>query len=139
RKNFVRAPTTFTTGCRPIVFTTTPPQPASKARKMFDSLSVGGAEESRNGFSNLMPVNVTARVAMVPPELSSFASLGRTAGLRHPVHSRLFVPLRRHLLRLRPELDRAAAGNIPNPELRLVPTAERKRLARHRHADVHAD
>src|SRR6185369_10479311 len=50
RKNFVRAPKTFTTGCRPIVFTTTPPQPASNARMMFDSDSVGGADDRRNGF-----------------------------------------------------------------------------------------
>src|SRR5438477_8391174 len=61
RKNFVRAPTTLTTGCRPIVFTTTPPQPASNARRMLFSDSVGGADEMRKGFSNLMPVNVTAR------------------------------------------------------------------------------
>src|SRR5688500_7552691 len=45
RKNFVRAPWTLTTGCRPIVFTTTPPQPASNARRMLVSDSVGGAEE----------------------------------------------------------------------------------------------
>ena len=64
RKNFVRAPTTLTTGCRPIVLVTTPPHPASKARWMLDSDSVGGAEESRKGFSNLIPVNVTDRLAM---------------------------------------------------------------------------
>ena len=40
-----------------MVFTTTPPQPASKARMMFESDSVGGADASRNGFSNSMPVN----------------------------------------------------------------------------------
>src|SRR5450759_2199587 len=45
RMNFAFAPYTFTTGCSPIVFVTTPPQPASKARMMFDSDSVGGAEE----------------------------------------------------------------------------------------------
>src|SRR5258708_8710148 len=64
RKNLVRAPTTFTTGWRPIVLTTTPPHPASNARRMLFSDSVGGAEESRNGFSNLIPVNVTLRLAM---------------------------------------------------------------------------
>src|SRR5687767_2053349 len=40
----------------PIVLTTTPPQPASKARMMFASDSVGGADASRNGFSKSMPV-----------------------------------------------------------------------------------
>ena len=40
-----------------MVFTTTPPQPASKARMMLESDSVGGADASRNGFSNSMPVN----------------------------------------------------------------------------------
>jgi len=29
RRNFVLGPRTFVTGCRPIVFVTTPPQPAS--------------------------------------------------------------------------------------------------------------
>jgi hypothetical protein len=46
----------------PMVLTTTPPQPASKARMMFESDSVGGAEASRNGFSNSMPVNRVERV-----------------------------------------------------------------------------
>src|SRR5471032_722383 len=50
RRNFVLGPGTFTTGCSPIVFVTTPPHPASNARRMFDSDSVGGADESRNGF-----------------------------------------------------------------------------------------
>src|SRR4051812_28532799 len=50
RRNFVFGPMTLTTGCRPIVLVTTPPQPASKARMMFDSDSVGGADDRRNGF-----------------------------------------------------------------------------------------
>src|SRR5215831_13384716 len=58
RRNFVFGPTTFTTGCRPIVFVTTPPHPASKARRMFDSDSVGGADDRRNGLGNRTPVNV---------------------------------------------------------------------------------
>src|SRR6266513_391124 len=38
---------------------------------MLRSDSVGGADESRNGFSNLIPVNVTDRSAIVvePPQL----------------------------------------------------------------------
>src|SRR5256886_15823505 len=59
RRNFVFGPTTLTTGCRPIVVVTTPPQPASNARRMFDSDSVGGAEARRNGLSNGMPVKTT--------------------------------------------------------------------------------
>jgi hypothetical protein len=51
RRNFVFGPSTLTTGCRPIVFETTPPQPASKARMMLLSDSVGGAEDRRKGFS----------------------------------------------------------------------------------------
>src|SRR5687767_10208554 len=64
RRNFVFGPLTFTTGCSPIVFVTTPPQPASKARMMFESDSVGGADESKNGFANRSPVKVTERVAI---------------------------------------------------------------------------
>ena len=37
RRNLVFGPSTLTTGCSPIVLVTTPPQPASKARRMFDS------------------------------------------------------------------------------------------------------
>src|ERR1700752_4186335 len=52
RRNFVFGPATLTTGCKPIVLVTTPPHPASKARMMFASDSVGGADERRNGFGN---------------------------------------------------------------------------------------
>src|SRR5205823_10818409 len=48
RRNFVFGPLTLTTGCMPMVLVTTPPQPASKARMMFASDSVGGAEASMN-------------------------------------------------------------------------------------------
>src|SRR5215468_53355 len=61
RRNLVFGPATLTTGCSPIVFVTTPPHPASNARMMFVSDSVGGADASRNGFSNRNPVKVTAR------------------------------------------------------------------------------
>src|SRR5687767_5330645 len=67
RMNFAFAPTTFTTGCSPIVFVTTPPHPASNARRMLLSDSVGGAEERRKGLSNLMPVKVVERSAMLTP------------------------------------------------------------------------
>ena len=50
RRNFDLGPTTLTTGWRPMVFVTTPAQPASNARRMFDSDSVGGADDKRNGF-----------------------------------------------------------------------------------------
>src|SRR5438132_5819271 len=63
RRNFVFGPRTFTTGWSPIVFVTTPPQPASNARRMFDSDSVGGADDSRKGFLNRTPVNVVDRSA----------------------------------------------------------------------------
>src|SRR5687768_168539 len=62
RRNLVLGPLTFTTGCRPIVLVTTPPQPASNARMMLESDSVGGADDSRNGFANRRPVKVTDRV-----------------------------------------------------------------------------
>src|SRR5581483_6461344 len=61
RRNFVLGPATLTTGCKPMVFVTTPPQPASNARRMFDSDSVGGADESRNGLTNFRPVNAVER------------------------------------------------------------------------------
>ena len=60
RVNLVLGPFTLTTGCMPIVLVTTPPQPASKARRMLLSDSVGGAEDSRNGFAKRIPVKVTA-------------------------------------------------------------------------------
>ena len=63
RRNFVLGPSTLTTGWSPIVFVTTPPQPASKARRMLLSDSVGGADDRRNGFSKRRPVNVVARSA----------------------------------------------------------------------------
>ena len=67
-------PLTLMTGCMPMVFTTTPPQPASKARMMFASDSVGGADASRNGFSNSMPVNRVASVVfIVPPGCGSYS------------------------------------------------------------------
>src|SRR6516225_5813636 len=65
RRNLVFGPTTFTTGCRPIVFVTTPPQPASNARRMFDSDSVGGADDNTNGLRNRTPVKVVERSGMV--------------------------------------------------------------------------
>ena len=72
RRNFVFGPSTLTTGCRPIVLVTTPPQPASNARMMLLSDSVGGAEASRNGFSNRRPVNVTASCAAIAMRILSF-------------------------------------------------------------------
>ena len=42
---------------------TTPPHPDSNARRMFDSDSVGGADDSRNGFLKRTPVNVVVRSA----------------------------------------------------------------------------
>src|SRR5262245_34787605 len=76
RRNLVFGPATLTTGCRPIVLVTTPPHPASKARMMLPSDSVGGADESRNGLSNERPVNTTpGRAVMVPSWVSSRAQL----------------------------------------------------------------
>src|SRR4051812_40476352 len=59
RRNLVFGPATLVTGCKPIVLVTTPPHPASNARMMLLSDSVGGAEDSRNGLANFMPVKVT--------------------------------------------------------------------------------
>src|SRR5215210_7673127 len=73
RRNFVFGPLTLTTGCRPIVLVTTPPQPASKARMMLLSDSVGGADDSRNGFSNSRPVNVTDRSAAIRQSIAPLA------------------------------------------------------------------
>src|SRR5687768_4502977 len=67
RKNLVLGPATFVTGCRPMVLVTTPPQPASKARMILLSDSVGGADDSRNGFWNASPVNVTDKSAVIRP------------------------------------------------------------------------
>src|SRR2546423_5149376 len=67
RMNLACAPYTLTTGCGPMVFVTTPPHPASKARVMLDSDSVGGADESRKGFWNSIPVNVTALLTPMQP------------------------------------------------------------------------
>src|SRR6185503_2659388 len=63
RRNFVFGPATLTTGCSPMVLVTTPPQPASKARMMLLSDSVGGADERRYGFSKCRPLNETSKRA----------------------------------------------------------------------------
>src|SRR5678815_393386 len=65
--NFAFAPRTFTTGCRPIVLVTTPAHPASNARMMLLSDSVGGADDNRKGFRKRSPVNVTDRSAGIRP------------------------------------------------------------------------
>src|SRR6266581_1809855 len=111
-----------------MVFVTTPPHPASKARVMLDSDSVGGADDRRNGFSKRIPVNVTEPSTPHPAPNC----------LRHPVRAGFLVPLRRHLLRLRPEFDRAAPSNIADAEFRIVPAAEGKRLTRNGNPDVDA-
>src|SRR5262245_6240729 len=60
-RNFVFGPSTLTPGCQPIAFVTTPPPPASNARRMFDSDSVGGADDSRKGFLKRRPVKAVER------------------------------------------------------------------------------
>src|SRR2546422_11099921 len=65
RRNLVFGPATLTTGCRPMVLVTTPPHPASNARMMLVSDSVGGADESRNGVSKEMPVKTTPSRAVM--------------------------------------------------------------------------
>src|SRR3990170_2553769 len=70
RMNLALAPTTLTTGWSPIVLVTTPAHPASNARRMLLSDSVGGAEERRKGFSKRIPVKLTDRfVDMVSPNV----------------------------------------------------------------------
>src|SRR5205809_5275393 len=66
RRNFVFGPITLTTGCSPMVFVTTPPHPASNARRMFDSDSVGGADDNRNGFWKRKPVKVVESSIWAP-------------------------------------------------------------------------
>src|SRR5215510_14608328 len=75
-RKIVFGPATLTTGCRPIVFVTTPPHPASNARMMFDSDSVGGADDNRNGLSRLTPVNVVLKsmLMMDPLRVQPLAS-----------------------------------------------------------------
>ena len=95
RRNFVLGPATLTTGCMPIVLVTTPPQPASKARRMLLSDSVGGADESRNGFSKRMPGERHRKVdchGMVPYgerglHTRRAGGRGRTARSRGPPRS----------------------------------------------------
>src|SRR5205809_929377 len=99
RRNFVFGPATLTTGCRPIVFVTTPPQPASNARRMFDSDSVGGADDSRNGFCNRIPVNVVDKSGpMAPPApLKRRPTNGlpwRRASALRPSNRRFYQPIR---------------------------------------------
>src|SRR5215467_11926151 len=65
RRNFVFGPATFATGCRPMVFVTTPPQPASNARMMLLSDSVGGADARRKGFSKCKPVKTVERLGIM--------------------------------------------------------------------------
>ncbi len=82
RRNLVLGPATLTTGCRPMVLVTTPPQPASNARSMLLSDSVGGAEASRNGLTNGIPVKRVDRSATgrIPPCAASRRGCGRRNG-----------------------------------------------------------
>src|SRR5438552_4227252 len=99
RRNFVFGPSTFTTGCRPMVFVTTPPQPASNARRIFDSDSVGGADDSRNGFLKRTPVNVVDRSgAMVSPHSDRPKGRSPTYRVRVPA----YVPRTRTCCRVLP-------------------------------------
>src|SRR5713101_4615706 len=82
RRNFVLGPRTLTTGCSQIVLVTTPPQPASKARRMLDSDSVGGAEESKNGFSSLIPVKTIDRSALMEPPFEVSCEKGNSTPRR---------------------------------------------------------
>src|SRR5690349_17940127 len=117
--NFAFAPTTLTTGCSPIVFVTTPPHPASNARRMLLSDSVGGADERRNGFSNRIPVKVT-----------DLAGMG-------------LDPLRRNFMALRPargrrdatrpwaeEVRRQGLGSEHTPRVRWLQRRTRQRVRR---------
>src|SRR5689334_16053043 len=78
--NLAFAPSTLTTGCRPMVLVTTPPQPASNARRMLLSDSVGGADERRNGFSNLSPVKTTDLAGMARGPLLGTSRTSRRRG-----------------------------------------------------------
>src|SRR6188474_2940436 len=115
RRNLVFGPATLVTGWRPIVFVTTPPQPASKARMMLLSDSVGGADESRNGFGNLIPVNVT--------EMSGF--MGRIIGKTERMAT-VNADVLRESASLRQEVDEVAENHadrgMPDlaPHLRLL-------------------
>src|SRR5271170_5946298 len=53
-----------------MVFQTAPPQPASKARLTCSPQLVGGAEASQNGFGDLIPAVLAARLG-VPFKVSS--------------------------------------------------------------------
>src|SRR5258708_8405568 len=86
RRNLVFGPVTFVTGWRPMVLVTTPPQPASNARMMLLSDSVGGADDRRNGLSNRRPVNVVlscAGIGLPLPTETRRAKVGRILGKRH--------------------------------------------------------
>ena len=60
----VLGPATFSTGCKPIVLVTTPPQPASNALRILRLLSVGGADAKINGLTKLSPVKVVASLSI---------------------------------------------------------------------------
>src|SRR5215471_7864668 len=49
----------------PIVFQTTPPQPASKARITCSPQLVGGADASQKGFTHRMPAKVVSSVGIL--------------------------------------------------------------------------
>src|SRR6185436_4609056 len=68
-----------------MVFVTTPPHPTSNARRMFCSDSVGGADESRNGFSNRRALLLTI-IEQVAAQLSMCAAPAGTPsdGARGP-------------------------------------------------------
>src|SRR6266545_5777987 len=116
--NLAFAPTTFTTGCRPIVLVTTPPHPASNARRMLLSDSVGGADESRNGFSKRMPVKVVDRSGAMRPPPRRDDEGGKTP--------RIVLSGRgRHPLPATPAKDGGGDGSHEHPRHQREPDPER--------------
>src|SRR5512140_3318417 len=95
-----------------MVLVTTPPQPASNARRMFASDSVGGAEESMNGFAKRIPVNVVPRSTAMA-DLPSVRSATNARNHRAPdcFVSSCFRGRRAGSLRSRRALDERSAAD----------------------------
>src|SRR3954447_14106075 len=106
-----------------MVFVTMPPQPASKARMMLASDSVGGAEASRKGFWKRIPVNVVDRSAMG----SSYLGNGDCNKVVRPASRRL--PLMKTTAILLLVAATAFAQQNPDPAQRARPAEKPKPAA----------
>jgi hypothetical protein len=101
-------------------------QGGSQAREAIETLEANAKNCTDRVAKSFVeePGAVTVFYAMRDPSLRFAQGRRRQSCLAHPISTRRTIPFCRDLLRLRPELDRPAAGDVADAEPRLVPPAE---------------